>query len=150
MSHKSLPIHFHYLVDPFYLPNRSTIKKFLLSIFEHYSRRVENINIIFCTDEYLLKLNTEYLDHNYYTDIITFELNKPKHSIEADIYISTERARFNAQSYAVSIVHEIMRLIIHGALHLCGQKDKSDKDFKRMKTLEEYYLAQWFHVKRKS
>jgi probable rRNA maturation factor len=149
MPQKPIPIYFHYLTDPFYLPRRSAIKKFLRSIFKDYSKAIQNINYIFCADKYLLNLNKEYLNHNYYTDIITFELNAPKDAVEAEIYISIERARFNAESYSVPIVHETMRLLIHGALHLCGHKDKSKKEFKEMKALEEFYLKQWFHVKRK-
>jgi probable rRNA maturation factor len=149
MPQKSIPIYFHYLTDPFYLPRRSAIKKFLLSIFRDYSKTVQNINFIFCSDEYLLGLNKEYLNHNYYTDIITFQLNILRGSVEAEIYISIERARHNAELYSVTVVHETMRLLIHGALHLCGQKDKTKKEFKEMKALEEHYLNQWFHVKRK-
>jgi probable rRNA maturation factor len=149
MLQKSIPIYFHYLTDPFYLPKRSAIKKFLFSIFEDYSKKVKNINYIFCSDEYLLDLNKEYLNHNYYTDIITFELNTSEDSVEAEIYISIERARINAELYSVSGGHETTRLLIHGALHLCGHKDKTKKEFKKMKALEEHYLNQWFHVKRK-
>jgi rRNA maturation RNase YbeY len=149
MPKKFIPIYFHYLTSPFYLPQRYTIKKFLLSVFEHHSKSVENLNYIFCTDDYLLNLNKDYLNHNYYTDIITFELSQPFQPIQADIYISVERARDNAKSYNVPIIHETTRLLIHGALHLCGYKDKTDKEFKKMKTLEELHLSQWFHVKRK-
>jgi probable rRNA maturation factor len=149
MPKKFIPIYFHYLTSPLYLPQRYTIKKFLLSVFEHHSKSVENLNYIFCTDNYLLNLNKNYLNHNYYTDIITFELNQPIQPIQADIYISVERARDNAKSYNVPIIHEIMRLIIHGALHLCGYKDKSEEEFKKMKSLEELHLSRWFHVKRK-
>jgi rRNA maturation RNase YbeY len=67
----------------------------------------------------------------------------------SDIYISIERARENAELHSVSYLNEIMRLMIHGALHLCGQKDKIEKDFKKMKELEEFYLNKWFHVKQK-
>lgn len=147
MPQKLIPIYFHYLIEPFYLPNRSAIKKFLLSVFKYYSRPVESLNYIFCTDDYLLDLNKEYLHHNYYTDIITFELNPPKQPIQADIYISIERARHNAKAYGAPIIHETMRLLIHGALHLCGYKDKTEKEFKKMKALEELHLNQWFHVK---
>jgi probable rRNA maturation factor len=143
------PIYFHYLTPPFYFPNRSGIKKFLLSIFNDYSKKVENVNYIFCTDKYLLSLNSQYLNHNYYTDIITFQLNDSKHSVVSDIYISLESARENAELHSVSSLHEIMRLLIHGALHLCGQKDKTQKEFKRMKELEDLYLNKWFHVKQK-
>ena len=149
MPRNQLPIHFHYLTATFYFPNRTAIKKFILSIFQNYSKKVENVNYIFCTDKCLLELNSQYLNHNYYTDIITFELSDSKGSLVSDIYISIDRARENAELHSVSSLNEIMRLLIHGALHLCGQKDKSPKDFKRMKELEELYLNKWFHVKQK-
>src|SRR5215204_5245243 len=112
-------IYFHYLTPQFYFPNRSFTKKFILGIFHDYSKKVENINYIFCTDKYLLELNNQYLNHNYHTDIITFELSIPKASLVSDIYISVDRARENALAHSVSSLHEIMRLLIHGALHLC-------------------------------
>lgn len=149
MPRNQPPISFHFSVTPFYFPNRSFIKKFILTIFRDYSKRVENVNYIFCTDKYLLELNSQYLNHNYYTDIITFELNDTKGPVISDIYISIERARENAELHSVSYLNEIMRLMIHGALHLCGQKDKIEKDFKKMKELEEFYLNKWFHVKQK-
>ena len=147
MSHRHIPIHFHYLAPPFYFPNRIAIKKFLLSLFNDYTKQVENINYIFCTDKYLLELNKEYLNHDYYTDIITFELGSSKAPLVSDIYISVDRARENAQTHSVPMFHEVMRLLIHGALHLCGKKDKRPKDYKTMKQLEELYLNKWFHVK---
>jgi probable rRNA maturation factor len=149
MPQKPIPVYFHYLTVPFYLPGRSAIKKFLHSIFQDYSKTVQNINYIFCSDEYLLDLNKEYLNHNYPTDIITFELNSFEAPVEADIYISMERVRHNAELYSVPVIHETMRLLIHGVLHLCGHKDKTKKEFREMKALEEHYLKQWFHVKRK-
>lgn len=147
MAQKATSIYFHFLSGSFYLPKRLDIKKFLTGIFKHYSKKVESVNYIFCTDEYLLSLNREYLAHDYYTDIITFELNQANEPVRADVYISIDSARNNAELYTVPVVQEIMRLLIHGALHLCGQKDKSKRDFQQMKALEETYLHKWFHVK---
>jgi probable rRNA maturation factor len=149
MSQKQPPIYFHYLTAPFYFPNRSGIKDFLLSLFNEHSKKVENINYIFCTDDYLLKLNADYLDHNYYTDIITFELSAHNEALISDVYISVDRARENSKLHLVPQLHEVIRLMIHGALHLCGQNDKSEQDFNQMKQLEDFYLNKWFHVKQK-
>jgi len=150
MPRKQPPIHFHYLTEPFHFPHRTFIKSFISRLFYDYSKEVQNVNYIFCSDDYLLNLNKEYLQHDYYTDIITFELSPPRQPIISDIYISIDRVRENAKQYSSSLYREIIRLIIHGALHLCGQKDKTEEDSKRMRKLEELYLDKWFHVKRTS
>ena len=108
-----------------------------------YSKTPENINYIFCSDDYLLSINKKYLKHNYYTDIITFDLGE-KDQIVADIYISADRARENAKHFKVSFHSEIVRLLIHGALHLSGFNDKNSRDYQRMKKLEMTYLKQYF------
>jgi rRNA maturation RNase YbeY len=91
-------------------------------------RGIEAINYIFCTDAYLLELNKTHLKHNTYTDIITFELSGKSEAIVADIYISVERVRENANSYQTSFIDELYRVIFHGSLPLAGYKDKSKAD----------------------
>jgi probable rRNA maturation factor len=102
-------------------------------------------NFIFCSDEYLRSINKKYLSHNYRTDIITFDLRVDK-AIIADVFISVDRAKANALFYKVSTTSELLRLLIHGTLHLCGYDDKTTADFNQMKKLEEKYLKS-FHVK---
>lgn len=99
------------------------------------------INIIFCSDEYLYKLNIEYLQHDTYTDIISFNLSDDNEIISGDIYISLDRAKDNAKKFKQLLITELKRLIIHGVLHLCGYKDKTQKDKKLMTEKENYYLA---------
>ena len=135
-------IHFHYLISPFYFPDRSETKKFIAKIFQDHNRRINAINYIFCADEYLLSINQAYLKHDYYTDIITFDLSYDKF-ITADVFISFDRVKANAITYKVSRLSEIRRLLIHGALHLCGYKDKTPNQFKRMKEMEELYLNEF-------
>jgi probable rRNA maturation factor len=143
MASKNFPIHFHFLVPRFFFPQRIEAKKFIASMLKKYSKTPENINYIFCSDDYLLSINKKYLKHDYSTDIITFDLGE-KDRIVADIYISADRARENAKHFKVSFHSEIVRLLIHGALHLSGFNDKTSKDYQRMKKLEMTYLKQYF------
>jgi rRNA maturation RNase YbeY len=137
-------IYFHYLGKPFYFPRRTLTKNFLLSIFKKHSKTLNTANYIFCSDEYLLALNKTHLRHDHYTDIITFELSEPHHPLLADIYISVERARENAKQFHVTLQNEMLRLLIHGTLHLCGYRDKSQNEIVEMRKQEAYYLNKYF------
>jgi probable rRNA maturation factor len=107
-------------------------------------KKLEEISYIFCDDEYLLKLNEEYLDHDTFTDIITFDYSVGK-ILQGDIYISTERVEENAREYNVSFEEELRRVIIHGVLHLAGYKDKTEEESSLMRKKEEEKM-QLFHV----
>ncbi|HSI71120.1 MAG TPA: rRNA maturation RNase YbeY [Gillisia sp.] len=107
-------------------------------------KKLEEISYIFCDDEYLLKLNKEYLDHDTFTDIITFDYSVGK-ILQGDIYISTERVEENAREYNVSFEEELRRVIIHGVLHLAGYKDKTEEESSLMRKKEEEKM-QLFHV----
>lgn len=117
------------------------IKGFILKLFKNEGKKVDAVNYIFCTDEYLFNLNLEYLNHNTYTDIITFFYSEKGQPIVSDIYISIERVRENAQKFQSTFKHELMRVIFHGALHLCGYKDKTKVEKARMRQKEEQYLS---------
>jgi probable rRNA maturation factor len=98
------------------------------------------ISFNFCSDEYLLGINKQYLNHNYYTDIITFDFCEGM-SISGDIYISIERIKENAKNEHKTFSNELRRVIIHGILHLCGYKDKKPADTRQMRQKEDYYLS---------
>jgi len=98
------------------------------------------INYIFCNDDDLLKLNMDFLKHETLTDIISFDYSVGK-ELHGDIYISVERVKENATKFKVDFVDEMSRVMIHGILHYCGYKDKSDADAKVMRNKEDYYLA---------
>lgn len=98
------------------------------------------INYIFVNDDYLFKLNVEFLEHDTLTDIITFD-NSVGNILHSDIYISVERVQENAKDYGVSFNEELHRVMIHGVLHLCGYKDKSEGDIEIMRERENYYLS---------
>lgn len=101
---------------------------------------IEKIQYIFCSDEYLLNINKQYLDHDYYTDIITFPLNNSTSAILSDIYISIDRVKENANSFDVHFIKELHRVMAHGLLHLCGYGDATDEEKKNMRRKEDYYL----------
>jgi len=100
------------------------------------------ITVVFCNDEYLLDLNRTYLNHDYYTDIITFDYSE-EIIISGDLFVSIDRIIENSSSFDVSFNHELSRVIYHGVLHLCGYKDKSEEDIKAMRGKENYYLEKF-------
>ena len=126
------------------LPERMRLKHFLKKMFNTEHQESIGLEIIFCDDEYLLNINREFLQHDYYTDIISFNLAAPGEPIEGELYISVDRVRENAKEYSSSFLTELHRVIFHGVLHLCGYKDKSAPDQKRMRQKEQEYLSLYF------
>ncbi|MFN4950026.1 MAG: rRNA maturation RNase YbeY [Flavobacteriales bacterium] len=110
------------------------------------SRELGDITLIFCTDEELLAINKEHLDHDYYTDIITFNYNNDS-IISGDLFISVDRIKDNATQLAVSMEEELHRVCYHGVLHLVGYNDKTDQEIELMRAKENFYLNKLFHVK---
>ena len=98
-----------------------------------------SINVIFCSDDYLLSLNKEHLNHDFYTDIITFSYNNEK-EISGDLFISIDRAKENSEKNGEPFINETSRLVIHGLLHLCGYNDKSKDEIIVMRAKEKQYL----------
>lgn len=137
-------IRFHYLVPSFYFPNRNRLKAFLLEQLSKEGKEVEAINYIFCDDDYLLTINQQYLDHDTFTDIITFELSPKAHPLVSDIYISVERVKENAAQFDSRFTRELHRVIFHGCLHLAGYKDKTKSDEQLMRTKENEWLDTYF------
>ena len=104
-------------------------------------REINAITFIFCSDEYLLNINKEFLAHDYYTDVITFPYHESEDdALEGDIYISTERTAENAKTADVSHLHEMARIVVHGVLHLCGYDDATDELRAAMREKENFYL----------
>lgn len=106
---------------------------------------IGDINYIFCDDEYLLKINLEYLNHDTLTDIITFDYVE-KGVLSGDIYISIERVRENSEIFSVPFEQELHRVLAHGVLHLCGYKDKSDEDAAVMRKKEDFAIQLFSEV----
>jgi rRNA maturation RNase YbeY len=147
MQQNSENIFFHNLYGYFYFPKRKVVKEFIHELLEKEGKTAESINYIFCTDDYLIQMNKEYLNHDTYTDIITFELNEKNKPLVSDIYISIDRVKENARQFNISFTQEFLRVVFHGALHLCGYKDKTLKDAKQMREKEAFYLD-YFYVSR--
>lgn len=141
-------IHFHYETD-FKLKNIRLTKQWLSSCIAHFNAKVGNINYIYCTDDYLLTINQQHLQHNAYTDIITFDYSDNNH-LSSDIYISIDRVQENAHKFHTDFDSELHRVMIHGILHLVGFKDKTDSDKIEMRTKENEMLLlrnhKMFHV----
>ena len=135
-------ISFNYELD-FELPNEEELSTWISSVISSEDFREGDINYIFCNDEYLLKLNREFLKHDSLTDIISFDYSVGK-ELHGDIFISTERVVENAKIFKVSFEKELNRVLVHGVLHYCGYKDKSDKDTKVMREKEDHYLRELY------
>ena len=123
----------------FTLKNKTKIRKWIAEVIRRAGKRLGDLGYVFCDDENLLQANIEYLQHDTYTDIITFEYVEGD-IISGDMMISVDRVGENAQTFGVDFEQELHRVIIHGVLHLLGQKDKSEKDAARMRKLEEEAL----------
>lgn len=129
------------------LRNRKELKLFLIETSVAYKRPILSLNIIFCDDEYLLSINKGFLAHDYYTDIITFDLSESiSDPIQGELYISTERVKENATTHHQSFKKELHRVIFHGLLHLLGYKDKSATDGLKMKEMEDVLLVHYFKI----
>jgi probable rRNA maturation factor len=124
----------------FSLTNESEISSWLSKVIENEDYKLSELNYIFCTDEYLLGINLEYLNHDTYTDIITFDNSEDDDLIEGDIFISIERVRENANLFNVEFSNELYRVLVHGVLHLCGYHDKSNEESLLMRQKEDYYI----------
>ena len=117
------------------------LRLWIINTIQNEGGEFETINFIFTSDSFLHKINVDYLSHDTYTDIITFEYNEPNTAIISDIYISLDRCRENAKTYKIKLLDELHRIIIHGVLHLLSYKDKTKKDKELMTSKEDYYLS---------
>jgi probable rRNA maturation factor len=118
------------------------ISKWLKSIIVQHTMKLGNISYIFCDDIYLLGINTRYLNHNYFTDIVSFDYVEGG-KISGDIFISTDRVTENSVKYGVNLEEEFLRVISHGVLHLLKHKDQSEKEKKLMRKLESDYISMY-------
>ncbi len=115
-------------------------KDWLQNLISSENKKLGEINYIFCDDEHLLQVNRDFLQHDYYTDVITFDYVKGK-TISADIFVSLPRISDNAKSLSKDFNSELLRVLAHGVLHLCGYKDKTEDEILEMRSKEDYYLS---------
>ena len=136
-------VHFSYADRQLNISNKTSLKLFIETIFKKEKKQLGSIRYVFCSDDFLLELNRTSLNHDYYTDIITFDLSEPNQPIESEVYVSIDRVKDNAQNQSFSFKEELSRVVFHGALHLCGYKDKKKEDILIMRKKEDYYLKQF-------
>jgi len=135
-----LKVNFHYDIEKFRLRDSRQIKRSISRIVSEAGMRGGVADIIITSDDKVYEINNEFLGHDYYTDIITFNYNSGK-TVNAEIYISAERVRDNAGKFGVTHDSEMKRVIFHGFLHLCGYDDSTAEEKKKMTEMEEMYLA---------
>lgn len=134
-----MPIAFHKEEVEFELPSESKLSKWLDDIAASKDKIISQVVYIFCDDEYLLNINKEYLNHDFYTDIITFPY-KQGIEIESDIFISIDRIKENADTYNSTFETELLRVMAHGLLHLLGFNDKTEEEEKEMRNKENWAI----------
>lgn len=125
---------------PFIFQQKMLLKNFIESIFKKEKKQLAGVRYVFCSDDMLLDINRNFLQHDYFTDIITFGLSEKGEPIEGEIYISIDRVKDNAQMLGVTYKEEMLRVLFHGALHLCGYKDKTKSEIITMRAKEDQYL----------
>ena len=123
------------------LPQKQKTRQWLTEQAKQEGYRIGELNYIFCSDEYVLQVNRDYLQHDYYTDIITFDQREEDDKLEGDIFISVERVADNAQQLSVTPELEMRRVLAHGLLHLCGYGDKSAEEATAMRHHEENWMT---------
>ncbi len=127
--------------SPYKLPQKLAIRQWLKQQAEAEGFRMGDLNYVFCSDEHVLQVNQDYLQHDFYTDIITFDQSEEEDLIEGDIFISVDRVADNANQLGVQQITEMRRVLAHGLLHLCGYGDKSPEEEKTMRGKEDEWLA---------
>jgi len=136
-----LKIHFFSEDISYIIKQKALIRIWIESTILNEGYKLKELNFIFCSDNYLLSINQNYLKHNTYTDIITFDNSEARGDISGDIFISVDRVRENAKKFEVSEANEIQRIMIHGTLHLLGYLDKKKEEKDLMTEKEDFYLS---------
>lgn len=136
----SKTIFFHNADTSYLLKNKRLISSWITNAIIEEEKLLKEISYVFCTDDYLININQKHLNHDTYTDIITFDYTEDGNII-SEIYISVDRVRENAKNLGVKTLDETHRVIIHGVLHLCGYNDKSELQAQEMRNKENYYLG---------
>ena len=128
------------------LANRVVLKSFIEKKIKKEGYTVDSLTYVFCSDKYLLDINKQFLNHDYYTDIISFDLSETKGVLIGDIYISVDRVKENVKTVKTTQGNELLRVIFHGALHFCGYKDKKPADTKLMRSMEDKWIKAYLKL----
>lgn len=142
-------VSFHYANKQLNIADKTGIKQAVEEVFRLEKKELDHIDYIFCSDDYLLAINKQYLQHDFYTDIVTFDLSENNTETIGEVYVSLDRIKDNATKLNQPLHSETLRVIFHGALHLCGYKDKSDKESKLMRNKEDEYIAYYLNKVKK-
>ncbi len=135
-----MSISFNYADKKVSLTHRTLLKSFITKQVRKEGLSISQLQYVFCSDKYLLDINRQFLNHDYYTDIISFDLSETKGELIAEVYISIDRVRDNAFKLKTTIKEELLRVIFHGALHFCGYKDKKPIDVDLMRSMENKWI----------
>ncbi len=138
-----MPVTFHIADTTLPKLSKTTLKNFIVSQALRETKKKISISYVFCSDEYLLNINKQFLAHDYYTDIITFPLSENEKKIEAEIYISIDRVKDNAAKFKTEFQEELYRVVFHGVLHLAGYKDKTKAEKETMRNKENEWLSKF-------
>jgi len=125
---------------------RTKLKSFINKQCLKEGIRIETLQYVFCSDAFVLDINKRYLNHNFYTDIISFDLSEQKGNLIGDVYISVDRVKENSKTEGNPYTHELLRVIFHGALHFCGYKDKKPAEVKMMRSMEDKWLKAYLKM----
>jgi len=134
-----LKVSFNYADRQLAINNKLKLRGFIAELFKQEKIALQRLTYIFCSDEFLLQINKNFLQHDYYTDIITFDLSEGE-AVTGEVYVSIDRIKDNANTLNLPFFEEVLRVVFHGALHLCGYKDKKAADIKIMRRLENKYI----------
>ena len=133
-------VSFQYADRRLSIAGKTVIKDFVVRLFRKERVPLQELRYVFCSDAYLLNINRSFLQHDYYTDIITFGLSAPDAPVEGEVYISIDRVKDNAATLGIPFREELLRVVFHGALHLCGYSDKKKREITLMRDKENAYL----------
>ena len=127
-------------IEAFEIPSQELLSQSIVAVLNDHNYTLDQLNYILCSDDYLLTINKEYLNHDYFTDVITFDLSEDQHQIEGDIFISIDRIKDQSLQFNVKFAVELHRVMIHGLLHLVGYNDKNEDQQNEMTAKENQYL----------
>ena len=138
-----IPISFNTADKNTTLTNRLALKAFIEKGLKKEGIAIDTLQYVFCSDKFLLNINKSFLNHDYFTDIISFDLSETRGKLIGEVYISVDRVKDNAKTHKTSYTEELLRVIFHGALHFCGYKDKKPSDAKEMRAQENKWLKSY-------
>ena len=138
-----IPISFNTADKNTTLTNRLALKAFIEKGLKKEGIAIDTLQYVFCSDKFLLNINKSFLNHDYFTDIISFVLSETRGTLMGEVYISVDRVKDNAKTHKTSYTEELLRVIFHGALHFCGYKDKKPSDTKQMRAQENKWLKSY-------